>query len=361
MQRTLGLLCSYGRHALTWVGPCLLAACASLPDAPGPRPVHEPTLARPIASARTAPDARLTRLVAQQDRIYRVAAPLIVKNAVLCKTSARPLLGFTAKNKYSFAPELQSASESTLKLDQRLQVMHVLGGSGAQRAGIRPGDILQTIQGQSVPQGPQAENEAAKLVSPLLKNSNELEVVVLRADQPITLQLSLTLACAFAVEVGHAAHVNAYADGRRIMLTQGLLDFLGSDEELASILAREMAHNVHRHAARMKLSSTVSGVIDGLLPLNPDASAFAGSAGLRAYEEKFDQEADRLALFMLVRAGYKPEAALSSLQKLASSHPPSSLNSYSALHPWTEERASLMRATIAELKQKQSSKKPLIP
>ena len=43
----------------------------------------------------------LSMLIARQERIYRVAAPLMVKTAPLCRSFARPLLGFTAKNLYS--------------------------------------------------------------------------------------------------------------------------------------------------------------------------------------------------------------------------------------------------------------------
>ena len=306
-------------------------------------------------------DPRLLALLASQDRVYRVAAPLITKNAPLCKSSSRPILGFTAKNKYSYPPELARTVESALKLGDTLQVMQVLEGSGAMRAGLRRGDQLQSLQEQPVPRGAQAENEAARVVAPLLKNATEIQVGLLRNGKPITLQVPLTQACAFAIEIGQAAHVNAYADGRRIMLTQGILDFLNSDDELAALLAREIAHNVQRHAVTMKMAATMSGIIDMLLPLSPDLRSFAGSAGLRAFDDKLDQEADRIALYLLARAGYAPEAAQRALQKLAQAYPVSVPNGYTALHPWTDERAALMRSTLAEIRQKQAAKKILVP
>src|SRR5690606_10805463 len=52
----------------------------------------------------------LQQLVSQQDRLYRVAAPLMVHNAELCKDNARNLLGFTAKNRYSYSAELTGAA-----------------------------------------------------------------------------------------------------------------------------------------------------------------------------------------------------------------------------------------------------------
>jgi hypothetical protein len=303
----------------------------------------------------------LSMLIARQERIYRVAAPLMVKNAPLCRSFARPLLGFTAKNLYSYPAELAPAAESALKLDDRLRVMQVLDGSGAMRAGIRPGDILQSIQEQALPLGAQAESEAARLLAPLIKNATDISIVVLRQDQPIRLTITLTAACAFSMEIGHAPQVNAYADGRRIMITKGMLDFLSADEELAVILAHEIAHNVLQHTAAQQMTATVASMIDALLPLQPEAAALASRGGLRPMSAKADQEADRLAMYLLARAGYDPAAAERTMAKLAQSYPASLTNTYTALHPWTSERRQSMQTTLSEIRQKQRSKNLLLP
>ena len=79
-----------------------LAACAT--QEPGPvtatpsKPVTTTTQApRPVAD--NPQQAQLRELIAQQDRLYRVAAPLLTSNAQLCRGNARNLLGFTAKNR----------------------------------------------------------------------------------------------------------------------------------------------------------------------------------------------------------------------------------------------------------------------
>ncbi len=305
-------------------------------------------------------DSALDSLLQRQDRVYRVITPLLVKNTALCKQSVRPLLGFTAKNRYSYPAELRTATESRLKLGDALQVLQVLEGSGAMRAGIRRGDVLQSIEGQPLPQGQQAETEAAKLVLPLMRNSSELDVSLLREGAPMTLKVPLTPACAFAVEIGNAPHVNAYTDGRRIMVTVGMLDVL-SDAELAIILARELAHGTLRHARTMQMASTLSGVIDALMPLRPDLSAFAGGAGIRPMEPALDREADRIALYMLARAGFDPALAPRTLDKLSLAYPPTVTSAYTAIHPWTPERAALMQTTLTEIRQKQAARKPLLP
>jgi hypothetical protein len=305
--------------------------------------------------------SELSALVARQERIYRVAAPLMVKNAQLCRSFARPLLGFTAKNRYSYPAELAPAAELSLKLDDRLQVMQVLEGSGAMRAGIRAGDILQSIQDQPLPLGAQAESEAARLLASLLKNATDISVLVLRQERPISLTIPLTAACAFSIEIGHTPQVTAYADGRRIMITRGMLNFLSSDEELAVILAREMAHNVLQHAASQQMTAAVASMIDTLLPLKPDPGALASRGGLRPMSAKADQEADRLAMYLLARAGYDAAGAERTMEKIAQSYPASQTNTYTALHPWTPERRQSMLINLSEIRRKQVSKNPLVP
>ena len=348
----------------------LLAVCTLL-AACGTVPVSKPAPTEPDKSIRsTEPDkpvrptensSALSLLVARQERIYRVAAPLMVKNAPLCRSQARPLLGFTAKNRHSYPAELAPAAESLLRLDERLRIMQVLDGSGAMRSGIRPGDVLVAIQEQPLPLGAQAETEAARLIAPLLKNAVDVTVSVLRQGQPLKLNVPLTTACAFSLEIGHTSQVNAYADGRRIMVTRGMLDFLGNDEALAVILAREIAHNVLQHAAALQMTATTASVIDALLPLQPDPAALSGRGGLRPLPAKLDLEADRLAMYLLVRAGYEPATAERTMEKIAQAFPASQTNAYTALHPWTPERRLLIQSTLAEIRQKQAAKKALVP
>lgn len=140
----------------------ILAGCSTLSTPPATPGTPAPGAPTPNASAPTKPsstvdrsesETEFDRLIARQDRVYRIIAPLIVKNAVLCKTAARPLLGFTAKNRYSFPAELRDAAVARLGKGDELRVVQVLEGSGAQRAGVQRGDALLSIAGKSLPLG----------------------------------------------------------------------------------------------------------------------------------------------------------------------------------------------------------------
>jgi hypothetical protein len=306
-------------------------------------------------------DAALQSLVTQQDRLDRVAAPLLVNNPAICKDNARNILGFTAKNKYSYSEELASATNQAFGLNERLHVVRVLAGSGAERAGVHKGDGLVAIDDKPLPQGPHAERQAAAIIGPLVTGKSNVKLTVLRDGANVVLNVPLTMACAFSVELGNSDNVNAYSDGRRIVVTRGMMRAAQSDNELAYVLAKEMAHNVLGHQAKQHISGTMAEIIDNLILLHPDMSTMNGRAGVRPYTPQLDEAADNLSLYMAARAGYSIDGAPRFWQRIAQQYPASVLNGYTAIHPMTSYRLSAMDKTVVELKAKEAAKKPLLP
>ena len=204
----------------------------------------------------------------------------------MCEKNARKLFGFTAKTRYSYSSEFVAAAHSVLGLGERLQVTGLLPASGAAAAGVRRGDILLAVDGQPMPQGPDAERAAATMLGPIVAARSSVNLSLLRNGANLTLNVPLTRACAFGVELGNSDNVNAYADGRRVLITRGMMNFTQSDQELAYLLAKEMAHNTLAHAHRLKMSATVSGIIDNLIQLHPDMTTMGGSGGIKTYSAR---------------------------------------------------------------------------
>lgn len=345
----------------------LLSACSTFKSAtapapaPAPAPVpaaeEPPVVTAKMAAAREA----LGQMVALQDRLYRVAAPILINNADLCRTQARNLLGFTAKNKYSYTGEYVEAAQAVLNYGDRLTVSGVLPGSGAARAGLRKGDGLMAVEGSKLPTGPSAETQAATVFGPLVGNHQSLNMTVVRSGATQTLNVPVTRACAFKVDIGNSDNINSYADGQRVMITRGMVNFAQSDEAIAFVLAKDISHNVLGHAATMRSSYTIGSIIDNLVTVRPDLSMLIGNAGVKPVPQELDAAADYLALYMLVRAGYNIEHAHAFWQRLAGQYPPTVLNGYTHTHPATTYRLSVIDKTVAEIKAKQAAKKPLLP
>ena len=344
----------------------LLTACTTVPLPPPTQPPEHPrpTVEQPRPTApsfRSAEQEALQTLVAQQDRLYRVAAPLLVNNTDLCRSQARNLLGFTAKNKYSYSSEFVDTAQTILGLDERLQVTGVLAGSGAARAGVRRGDTLIAVEDKPMPEGENAERQAATILAPLVTGRSSVRMTVARNGATLTLTVPLTYACAFGVELGNTDNVTAYADGHRVLVTRGMMNATVSNEELAYVLAKEMAHNALMHASKQHMSATIGGIIDNLVRMHPDMSTMVGLSGIKPMPQQLDAMADKLSLYLLARAGYNIDYAIPFWKKIASQYPATMLNAYTALHPATDYRIAAMEKALTDIKAKQATRKPLMP
>lgn len=344
----------YARAALFPLALALAACSTTAPDTPGS------TGSTPISATVPSQLDTLRSITTQQDRLYRVAAPLLVSNAPLCKGNARRLLGFSAKNKYSYSDDYIDAAQS-LGFDERLQVTGVLSNSGAARVRIKRGDILVIVEGKAMPQGANAERQAAGILGPMVSTRSSIKLGLIRNGSNMMVNVPLTLACGFAIELGNADHVNAYADGRRVLVTRGMLNFARSDSELAYVLAKELAHNALGHPTQQTMNATVGGIIDNLIRITPDSSTLGGTGGVRATPQELDAAADTLALYMLVRAGYNIDNAASFWQRLTTQYPASVPNSYTAIHPAIAYRLATIAKVAGDIKIKQAAKKPLVP
>lgn len=336
----------------------------SKPAAPEPAPavVSTATEAPPVVTAKmAAARQQLSQMVALQDRLYRVAGPLLINNADLCRNQARNLLGFTAKNKYSYSGEFVDAAQAVLNYGDRLEVASVLAGSGAARVGLRKGDVLVAADGKLLPVGANAETEAAAVLGPLVSANKVLTLTITRGGNNQQLRVPVTRACAFKIDIGNADNVNAYSDGQRVMITRGMVNFAQSDDAIAYVLAKDIAHNVLGHAATTKQAYTVGGIIDNLVSVRPDLSMLIGTAGVKPMPQELDAAADNLSLYMVARAGYNVEGARAFWQRLATQYPATVLNGYTANHPAVAYRLTTIDKTVATIRSKQSNKQPLVP
>lgn len=363
MRSLLQRIPPFGRLACASI-VLLIAGCSTAPlnnQDSAPTETYETGTASPPAAPVESEQLRTLRtLTAQQDRLYRVAAPLLVSNAPLCRSYARNLIGFSAKNKYSYSSDYVQAAQ-TLGFGEQLQVTGVLPDSGAARAGIMRGDILTSVEGKTMPQGANAEREAAMLLAPMVAKRANVKLGLMRGNRNLTLSVPLTLACGFGIELGNIDAVNAFSDGRRVLITRGMLNFARSDTELAFVLAKELAHNALRYPTRLRMTATVGGIIDNLIRIAPDTAALNGRAGVRPMPQDLDVAADTVSLYMLARAGYDVQGAHAFWQRLAEQYPLGVLNGYTAIHPSTAERLANIDRVVGDIQSKIAKKQPLFP
>jgi predicted Zn-dependent protease len=158
--------------------------------------------------------------------------------------------------------------------------------------------------------------------------------------------------------------INAFAFfGGHIGIHSGLITQAGSESELASVFAHEVAHVTQRHLARasqaqkrsapLQIATLIGGIL--LAMADPEAGVAAISAGNAGaaqsrinYTRNMEQEADNIGITMLARAGFDPAGAPAFFSKLAQqSRGQSNQLEFLRTHPVPENRISETRARAA--------------
>jgi beta-barrel assembly-enhancing protease len=188
----------------------------------------------------------------------------------------------------------------------------------------------------------------------------------------VTAQMSLTPEMSVMVAYRAGSEVNAYATiGGRIRIHQGLLARLRGEDELAALIAHEVAHVKHRHVAANLGRGLTLALLLGVLSADAGAAVAQGLLGqavnlaLMGYSREQERDADREAIAAVVALYGHAGGMLALMQRLAdeearqgqASGTPALLRS----HPHTTERIAELRELAQQRAWPLSGKAPPLP
>lgn len=156
--------------------------------------------------------------------------------------------------------------------------------------------------------------------------------------------------------------INAYSDGDKIYITGGMLSFAQKREELALILAHEIAHNIMNHITS-KQKNALFGLIFDLAAVagGVDTQGVFAQLGSNAYTQEFEFEADYIGLYIMARAGFSVNNAAYFWRRMALKFPDNIHNHVMVSHPGSSERFLLIEKTAEEINRKKARHQPLVP
>lgn len=153
--------------------------------------------------------------------------------------------------------------------------------------------------------------------------------------------------------------INAFAmAGGKVGVFSGLFKIIENDDQLASVIAHEIAHvtakHVHERLSREMAVNTVgavgtigAGVTTGVLGAVAVQEAYgitvAAPGREAAFDRRMEKEADLIGLMYMARAGYNPEESVIVLEKLEASIAETGKNlppAFLSTHPSNPERIS---------------------
>lgn len=256
-------------------------------------------LAAPLASA--APrhsSSPYAALAATEARVAAIGFRLTTANAAWCAVQ-QPQFGWIWGDPRLYDGDRRADALAAYGAADASHafVAAVAPASPAASAGLRVGDPVVAIDAAPVPYG-EGDHPFARItaIEGLLAARPVDAPIDLHVGGGRVVRVTPVPSCASDFRVEAKDKPGAVADGRLVLVNQGLADFAADDTELAAAIAHELAHNILRHRARLD----AAGVDRGL------GKQFGRNARLFRQTEV---EADRLSVWLLAGAGYDPGAA----------------------------------------------------
>ncbi|HEX8444346.1 MAG TPA: M48 family metallopeptidase [Allosphingosinicella sp.] len=268
-----------------------------------------------------------------------VAYRLSLANAARCADILAPQHGLILHSLEQYGAADRQEAARHFGLGANVNVMAVVEGSPAARAGLAADDRLIAINGQALaanaaaPLSPSRApvERAERMIAQALENG-EIVLRVRSSRGEHDVRFLADRGCPANVELLPADVVNAWADGERVVVSVGILRRCRDDDDLALVIAHELAHNLLHHGRRLASAPDRQGRL-----FLPSGAAARGT-------QKAEEEADRLAVRLARAAGYDLTGAGEFLTDVAGASPSAP---GARTHPTLRRRLALLKREIA--------------
>jgi predicted Zn-dependent protease len=188
------------------------------------------------------------------------------------------------------------------------------------------------------------------------------------AVQEVKVDVLPDTVCAYDPAVVKDQILNAWADGRNVVVTTAMLRFASTDDELAAIVGHEIAHHAMRHIDAKKKNAGFGAILGAMLDIaaatqgvntGGDFTRSGAAIGAMTYSQDFEREADYVGMYVIARAG-RPFATAPNLWRRMAQESPGSIK-YASTHPTSAERFVRLEQIVAEIQRKVAAGEPLVP
>jgi Zn-dependent protease with chaperone function len=290
-------------------------------------------------------------------KLNSVSSKLRVSAVDLCEKNVKPVFGFLPIKPTN--DDNGALMRRIHNVGDQVSILDVVDGLPFSLAGLRQGDVILAIGGKTI-------NEVVDVSTALdaTQVSQPVEIQYLRANEKKTVVVAPVSGCFYPAKLTVSTDINAFADGKGIVITQGMMNFTKTEEELALVVSHEIAHNMMKHIDAKK-TNAFGGLLADIAVAIATRGAYRDSsmanAAAQAYSQEFESEADYVGLYIMAKAGYKIEDAPNFWRRMAVAHPSNIKTNHTASHPSTASRMVALDAAVAEIKSKQAAKAPLVP
>jgi membrane-associated protease RseP (regulator of RpoE activity) len=219
---------------------------------------------------------------------------ILAANAATCAVTRRDYgMHVVSPNEAAPAP-VQESWRKALGLGVGASVTAVMDNGPAAAKGIKTGDAIVAAGDVRWTTDP-ASHPAFRAALAKAAQAAQIKLTIVRDNAEQTVTLDARKICDVGIVLVRNGKFNATARDTTVFLDNGTERLLTSDDELASIIAHEVAHII----------------LDHVKPENRQAVKDHAVRG------GMEQAADAMSVRLILRAGYAPEAAADASPKLA--------------------------------------------
>ncbi|MFZ5428013.1 MAG: M48 family metallopeptidase [Thermodesulfobacteriota bacterium] len=151
--------------------------------------------------------------------------------------------------------------------------------------------------------------------------------------------------------------------GGKIFVYSGLFKYVRDEDQLATVVAHEVAHAMARHGAEratVEMAARLGGAILNFVlseedPMVADIASkiwgYGSNLGVTLpYSRKQEYEADKIGLHLMDKAGYDMEAALAFWDNMRKNPSSPKVFAFLSTHPTDEKRIERIKKDIKEIR-----------
>ena len=315
----------------------------------------------------------ITRDLRQQRRVDDLGHVLLAVATPYCRGAVTVGTGVRLANVNSFPSSYGDAARA-IGFSDTVVIVSVARGSAAARAGIAVGDRVIGVNDGTVPRGPNAAAQLARAITTVGPTAPRLTLrrgdttflmdaagrheararsATPSSDTHVTVPADTV--CGYNLIASRKDETNAWADGSNVTVTSAMLRFVVDNDELAAVLAHEIAHNALGHVQAQQ-QTAIDGSFGAIVDTSAAVRAMIASGatgrqpldvGSLVFTQPQEQDADDVAMYMLARAG-RPVGEVTNLWRHVAQHNPANVK-YVGLHPTTKPRLARLERAQREM------------
>lgn len=297
------------------------------------------------------------------NRLYNLSSVILRSSAPMCPNDIGKTMSFALADKKTFGKNWATEAFNRFGVKEYPVITWLSPSGGAATAGLKVGDEIIAVDSIPYGNGKKARKNFFKRFDAIKQaDFDSVNLIIVRSGDQKEFTIPLQQQCDFNVRLEPSDVVNAYADGKNIIITRGMMRFASEDKYLALVIAHELGHNVMRHMDKKRTNYALGSIFDiAAAAYGVDTQGLFGNAASKAYSQDFEAEADYVSLYYMMAADLPIDGVANFWREMAAEHPGSIKTNHAASHPATAERFLAIEKTIDEIKFKESIGQNLFP